>query len=199
MIEHLRIIVSRIFAVLLIALILVSSSALSQSAPLLGALLSFIGLALVSVAVIGRMWCSLYIAGYKTDRLIDQGPYSISRNPLYFFSMMGAVGIGFSTETLIIPAIILICFMAYYPLVIRSEESGLLKIHGENFQRYMTTVPRFFPAWKRLVEPEEYPVKPRTYRRHMNDVIWFLLILGFLELVKSFHQMGILPTVLTLY
>lgn len=199
MIEHLRIIVSRIFAVLLIALILVSSSALSRSAPLMGGLFSFIGLALVSVAVIGRMWCSLYIAGYKTDRLVDQGPYSISRNPLYFFSLVGAVGIGFSTETLVIPAIILICFLAYYPLVIRSEESGLLEIHGENFQKYMASVPRFFPAWKHLVEPEEYLVKPRIYRRHMNDVIWFLLILGFLELVKSLHQIEFLPTMLALY
>ena len=199
MIESLRIIVSRIFAVILIALILVSSSASSRSVPLLGKLLSFFGLALVSVAVIGRMWCSLYIAGYKTDRLIDQGPYSISRNPLYFFSLVGAVGIGFATETLVIPAIILIGFMAYYPLVIRSEESRLLEIHGENFQKYMSSAPRFFPAWKRLVEPKEYLVRPRTYRRHMNEVIWFLLILGFLELVKSLHEMGILPTILALY
>ncbi len=199
MIERLRIIVSRIFAVILIALILVSSSALSRSAPFFGKLLSFIGLALVSVAVIGRMWCSLYIAGYKTDRLIDQGPYSISRNPLYFFSLVGAVGIGLATETLFIPAIILIGFMAYYPLVIRSEETKLFEIHGENFQKYTAFVPRFFPSWKLLVEPTEYLVRPRTYRRHMREVIWFLLILGFLQLIKSLHQMEILPTVLNLY
>jgi protein-S-isoprenylcysteine O-methyltransferase Ste14 len=36
-----------------------------------------------------RLWCSLYISGYKNSQLITSGPYSLCRNPLYFFSFVG--------------------------------------------------------------------------------------------------------------
>src|SRR3979409_629170 len=52
------------------------------------------GRALIVVCILGRTWCSLYIGGRKTSRLVTAGPYSVSRNPLYVFSVIGAVGIG---------------------------------------------------------------------------------------------------------
>ena len=47
-----------------------------------------IGIALVGISSLGRMWCSLYIAGDKDESLMTQSPYSACRNPLYFFGMM---------------------------------------------------------------------------------------------------------------
>jgi protein-S-isoprenylcysteine O-methyltransferase Ste14 len=183
----------------LIALLLVSSSALKENAPILSNLFFFVGLFLVAIATLGRMWCSLYIAGYKTHTLITQGPYSMCRNPLYFFSLLGAVGIGMTTETLLIPIIVLICFSIYYPLVIKSEETYLLQLHGEPFSDYMARVPRFFPAISRLVEPKEYLVKPMVFRRHMSDAIWFVLIVGFLKVNGDLHSLNILPSFFHIY
>ncbi len=37
---------------------------------------------------------SAYIAGLKSKRVISYGPYSIMRNPLYFFSSLGFIGAG---------------------------------------------------------------------------------------------------------
>ena len=65
-IERLRIAISRIFAIALIGLILVSGSHWQVDVPLLGSILFCLGAMLVGVASLGRMWCSLYIAGYKT-------------------------------------------------------------------------------------------------------------------------------------
>src|SRR5690349_15131041 len=49
------------------------------------------GMILIFICVCGRTWCSLYIGGRKISELVAVGPYSISRNPLYVFSIIGAV------------------------------------------------------------------------------------------------------------
>ena len=85
--------------------ITVSSSAWEIKAPFFNTILFFIGIILVGIASLGRLWCSLYIAGYKTDNLVTEGPYSMCGNPLYFFSFIGALGIGFASETLLVPVI----------------------------------------------------------------------------------------------
>jgi len=88
-----------------------------------------IGVILVGIATVGRLWCLLYISGYKTETLITTGPYSACRNPLYFFSLLGGVGVGLASETLTIPLVILIGFALYYPFVIRAEEKKLHRLH----------------------------------------------------------------------
>ena len=109
MIEKLRIHLSQIFVVALILLILLSESRWETTIPLIGSGLFLMGIILAGIAALGRLWCSLYIAGYKTDTLITEGPYSMCRNPLYFFSFIGALGVGFASKTFLIPFIILFC------------------------------------------------------------------------------------------
>src|SRR5688500_5721815 len=83
------------------------------------------GLALVGVATVGRLWCSLYINSHKESALVTVGPYSITRNPLYFFSFLGFIGVGLATETVTL-AIAMTCFFAVvYPVIIRREETLL--------------------------------------------------------------------------
>ena len=48
--------------------------------------LSIIGFTLVIIGGFGRLWASLYVEGFKTKTLIKEGPYSMVRNPLYFFN-----------------------------------------------------------------------------------------------------------------
>ncbi len=52
------------------------------------------GFFLISFCIVGRTWCALYIGGLKNVDLVGMGPYSITRNPLYVFSVIGAVGVG---------------------------------------------------------------------------------------------------------
>jgi protein-S-isoprenylcysteine O-methyltransferase Ste14 len=96
-----RIAVSRIFAGAFFFLLACTDSAQEDS--IVSAILFLLGLVLVGIATVGRLWCALYIAGYKDSDLITSGPYSITRNPLYFFSFVGFAGIGLATETFTFP------------------------------------------------------------------------------------------------
>jgi hypothetical protein len=170
-----------------------------DKAPLVATTLFLLGAVLVGIASLGRLWCSLYIAGYKTDHLVTQGPYSISRNPLYLFSFVGLLGVGLSSETILVPLIILIAFIAYYPFVVRSEEAELMRLHKTQFEIYMKEVPRFFPEISLLKEPEEYVVKPVVFRKHIFDALWFIWIMGILETIEGLQEAGIFPTIFKIY
>lgn len=199
MIEKLRIHVTQIFTVLLFLILLFTSSAWETKAPLVTILLFFLGAVLVGIASMGRLWCSLYIAGYKTDKLITEGPYSMCRNPLYFFSFIGSLGLGMATETLLIPSLIVIAFAIYYPRVIKSEEAELARLHGTEFESYLNRVPSFFPKISILKEPGDYIAKPIVFRKHIFSALWFIWLMGILEFIEGFHELNILPTVFNIY
>lgn len=158
-----------------------------------------IGCTLVAIGSLGRVWCSLYISGYKNDTLITLGTYSILRNPLYFFSLIAIIGIGLITKTLLIPLAFLILFIAYYPGLIKSEEKRLLKIHGDGFREYAKNTPSFFPKFSLLKEPETYTVNPRIFKREIYRAFWFVSSIGIIGLLKSLHEAGILPVYLHIY
>lgn len=199
MIEKLRIYISQMVAVLLIVLICISRSFWEDNVHPLTTALFVLGAVLVGLASMGRLWCSVYIAGYKTDHLVTQGPYSMCRNPLYFFSLLGALGVGFASETLLIPFVILIAFVGYYPLVIKSEEAELIRLHKSEFEIYLKEVPRFFPKISLLKEPEEYIVKPIVFKRHMFSALWFIWFMGILEIIEELHDLKVLPTIFKIY
>ena len=192
-----RILGSRLFGLAIVALLFISKSHWEDG--LWGPTFFLAGAVLIGIAVTGRLWCSLYISGYKSGTLIMTGPYSMSRNPLYFFSFLGAIGIGLATETLTIPACIAVVFAMYYPLVIKSEEKKLAGIHKEAFSDYCKSTPSFFPSFKLLAEPEEYTVKPKIFRRTLLEVWWFVVLLGVIEFKEALQQANLLPTILNLY
>jgi len=190
--------VSKIFGTSLIILVLFSASAW-EGRRFISDGLFVVGAFLVGIATVGRLWCSLFISGYKNNSLITSGPYSLSRNPLYFFSLIGSVGVGLATETIIVPLIILIGFSLYYPYVIREEEKRLENIHGKSFGDYCKKTPRFFPAFSHVTEPNSYVVKPKIFRRRVLNSLWFVWILGIFELVEALHEYGVVPILIRLY
>ncbi len=84
-----RFAIGGVIVLLVIALIFVRS----QSTGSLHEYIEAFGISLIVAAIIGRMWCTLYIGGRKSAEIVQSGPYSVTRNPLYVFSSIGAVGI----------------------------------------------------------------------------------------------------------
>ncbi len=192
--EKLRLPISRLASSAAVLLLLLSTNRWETGGEGGATGLFTLGMFLVAIGSLGRMWCSLYIAGYKDRSLITQGPYSMTRNPLYFFSVFGALGVGFCTETFTFPSLLLAVMVLYYPLVVRKEERRLRELFGIDFDNYARRVPAFFPNLALFSEPDTYVVKPVVYRRHMFSALWFVWIVGLLELAEGLKEMGWIPT-----
>lgn len=190
---------TRMLAIPMFVVIAVTGSAWEDDHALVAGLLFFAGLILIACATVGRLWCSLYISGYKTGSLVSEGPYSICRNPLYFFTLVGTIGIGMTTETFAFPVLFAFAFAVYYPFVIRNEAQRLSGIHGEQFEAYRAKTPAFFPRPSLLREPEQYLTSPIIFRKSMFDVIWFIMAAGLIELLETIRELGYIPEVLTSY
>lgn len=162
-------------------------------------LFEMIGLFSVLCCSLGGIWVSMYISGYKNRELITVGPFSMMRNPLYFFSLLGAIGIGFSSESLIILLILLTTFLVYYPLVILHEERKLIDHYKNEYIDYMLKTPRFFPRLSLFHEPEKYLVDSRRYRRTFVDGFLFIFAYGALALIERLHELHVLPTLFTIF
>lgn len=196
--QRLRIPVSIIFGMVVFGGLATCQSHWREAAPLMATIILGVGLILASIGAFGRAWCAVYAAGYKNKVLITEGPYSMCRNPLYFFSLVGAIGTGLSTQTFTVPLVILGVFSVYYPLVMRSEALILRGIHGEAYDAYRARVPAFFPTAK-LVEPTSYTVRPRILRRHLRSAIWFVWAVAVILTFAEFRSTGVLPSFLHIY
>ncbi|MBT3176869.1 MAG: isoprenylcysteine carboxylmethyltransferase family protein [Desulfobacula sp.] len=197
--EKQRILISRIASIIVLFFLFTCQSYWETKNEILTSILFLIGLIFVAIASLGRMWCSLYIAGYKDEELITKGPYSICRNPLYFFSMIGVLGIGFCTETFTFPALFVLLFSGYYPFVIKSEEKRLQKLFGVQYIKYSKKVPAFFPKFSNFEEPDTYMVNPRVYRVHIFSAFWFIGIVGILEIIEGIREIGLASYLWSLY
>lgn len=195
-VQRYRIAISRLFALVFFLVVLLTDSA--QEGSLIEPFLFLSGLALVGVATVGRMWCSLYISGQKNSELVTVGPYSVTRNPLYLFSFLGFVGVGLATETVSLAIAFSVFFAALYPAIIRKEEEFLRGRFGAAFEAYAARTPRFLPRLSLYAEPPTWNVDTRLYRHTMIDVVWFVWLVAIIEFVEALHEFGVVKPWLSL-
>jgi hypothetical protein len=157
------------------------------------------GIGLASIGAAGRAWATSYISGLKRKQLVTGGPYSICRNPLYFFSMLLAVGFGFCTETLTIPLLLGSALALLYHFQINREEQQLSVLFGYEFDSYVASVPRFIPSYHQYAEPEFITIAPRLLKNGLFGIAFMLILIGALELLEGLHQAGVLPVLYQIY
>lgn len=162
--------------------------------------MEFGGFLLMLAAVGLRLWCTLYIGGRKNAELVVEGPYSVSRNPLYLGSILGAVGVGMQTGMLTFAALGgLICW-AIFAVVARREEAFLRGRFGAAYDRYCARVPRF---WPRLDLYEDGAgggtFTTRSLKKTLRDGAVFFLALPLTEVIEELHEAGRLPALLSLF
>lgn len=142
----------------------------------------------VIACILGRVYSTAFIGGRKNATLITYGPFSISRNPLYFFSFLGACGLGILSGHVILAIMAPIIFCLIYFPVIAREEAYLLEHFGEPYLSYCRTTPRFTPKLSRYHAPESVPMSPQHLRYALRDAMLWFCALPFFELVEYFHD-----------
>jgi len=155
------------------------------------------GLGLIVVAIIGRTWCSLYIGGRKKASVVDLGPYSISRNPLYVFSFIGAAGAGaqFGNVTAAIAAALITWIV--FSIVVRREEAFLSEKFGGPYLAYKARVPRFIPKLSLWRNVDTLEIRPQLVWRTFVDACVFLAALPLAEGIEMAQVHGLLPVLWT--
>jgi len=144
-----------------------------------------IGLAAIAVAIVGRAWCSLYIGGRKKAEIVDRGPYSISRNPLYVFSFIGAFGMGAQTGSVTVALLFLVAAVVIFAQTVRREEGFLSREFGEAYARYVARTPRFGPNFRLWRDEAELTVRPEFFLTTLRDGLMLLVALPLFELIDE--------------
>lgn len=185
-----------LLTLLVLGVLAVATVAQGQAAFEIHEMIEEVGLVLITVGILGRMWCTLYIGGRKGVEIVASGPYSISRNPLYVFSSIAAGGAGALTGSLTFAlAAMLLCAGALCIVILR-EERFLAAKFGPAFDRYRNTVPRFLPNFRLYRDEAEVTVKPKLVYTTLIDGLVFFAAMPLLEAIEHLQQTGMLSVLI---
>ncbi|MGD1043200.1 MAG: isoprenylcysteine carboxylmethyltransferase family protein [Sedimentisphaerales bacterium] len=190
-----RVMVSRIFAVLILLLAIFTMPPFKQG-DLADILSDTSGLFLLTICSMGRLWALLYISGKKTHEVITDGPYSIVRHPLYLFSFIGAIGIGLASDNILVLAALVIFYLSYYPLTILSEEKILTKKFGQTYIDYAKCTPRFLPKLSLYKSPDHFAVNANILLKNLALGMWFIWIFILFNVIQMLQTIGIIHVLL---
>ena len=149
-----------------------------------GYLAGIAGFICVAVACLGRIWCSLFIAGHKDEVLVTTGPYAHCRHPLYSFSIVGAIGLGFASKSPLLFAGVVVLISALVMYAASCEEQFLADAFPDEFKAYVAATPNmWWPAFRKGSLPAQLDVRPEVFWKAFLDagsffVLWVLVALA---------------------
>ncbi|OHV76273.1 isoprenylcysteine carboxylmethyltransferase family protein [Rhizobium sp. LCM 4573] len=156
------------------------------------------GLALVLVAVLGRLWSILYIGSKKNSELVTLGPYSMTRNPLYFFSITGLAGIGLMFGSLVATLGLLVVASLVFRYTARREAAFLHAKFGNSYEDYARQTPLIFPRRELYASSAEVTFSVKALVTTFRDCLPFLALYPLIELVEYLHGTGALHALILL-
>ncbi len=112
-----------------------------------------------SLLAFGGLLIRGFAAGHlrKTEIVTASGPYAHTRNPLYLGSSIMALGFVIASRSLIVAALVLAYYLAFYPFLMRREERELRALFGKQFDEYSANVPLFWPCVRsRTAQPGKF-------------------------------------------
>jgi protein-S-isoprenylcysteine O-methyltransferase Ste14 len=167
-------------------------------APVLYHAIEWMGVVLISTCIAGRTWCSLYIGGRKKRELVTAGPYSLVRNPLYVFTLIGSVGLGAQSGSLVIAAWFGLVAFVIFRGVVRSEERFLAREFPAEFRAYALRVPRFWPRFAAWQDIDELTIKPELMLRTFGQASLFLISIPAADILETLQRHGVIPVLMLL-
>lgn len=193
-IERWRINTLRVTFMLCLPLILFTRSAWMEPAWLFE-IIENVGTFAVIGGVLGRFWAILYIGGRKNTELMQDGPYSICRHPLYFFSTLAVVGLGLMLGSFILTIILGGLTFAILSLTASQEESRMAQTFPDSWAAYTARVPRILPDPRLFRTANDVTFSVSQLRRNFFDALVFLSFIPLAELMEWLKDVNALPSV----
>jgi protein-S-isoprenylcysteine O-methyltransferase Ste14 len=138
--------------------------------------------------------------GYKAEHslqgesLIQGGPYSLVRNPMYLGILLIGLGIMLMLFKWWVAGVFLAVFILRYVLLIFKEENKLLSLFPKEYPRYKRRVPRLLPSPVALLQRDarEYlPLKLSWLKKEIGTILAVLLLTLLLESWKDIKNEGL--------
>jgi len=158
--------------------------------------LQVFGLALVLLGQIFRASAR----GYKSEHsqsgrsLVQGGPYSLVRNPMYLGILLIGSGIILILFRLWLLGAFLLIFIIRYVSLVFQEEKRLLLMFAEAYKDYCKKVPRLVPSLSGLLRKdigECLPMKPFWIKKEIGTMLGVLFAILLMELWKDASYEGI--------
>jgi protein-S-isoprenylcysteine O-methyltransferase Ste14 len=147
-----------------------------------------LGYLLVAAACLGRIWASAFIAGHKDSKLITTGPYAACRHPLYACSVLGALGLGLTTRSILLCAVLVVLIASLMVYAASGEEQFLADAFPEEFKAYVAATPnRWWPRLTRAAPPERIDVRPPVFWKSFLDAGSFFLLYVLVTLATAYR------------
>lgn len=143
------------------------------------------GLMLLLVGVLGRLWSILYVGAVKNQELMRSGPYSMTRNPLYFFSTLGMAGIGLMLGAAFFAVLLGGLTFAILYVTATREAAFLRATFGEAYTAYERDVPFFWPDPRLYKSSDTVTFNSRALRNTLFDALGFLVAIPIVELIDA--------------
>ncbi|MCX7286121.1 MAG: isoprenylcysteine carboxylmethyltransferase family protein [Rhodobacterales bacterium] len=156
--------------------------------------LEILGLAAVIAAVLGRFWSILYIGGHKNNTVMQDGPYSVCRHPLYLFSTLGVVGLGLLLGSFVLALGLGGLTLLILSVTARKEEAILRGMFGSAYDDYAARVPMILPKPSLFQSPPTVTVSVPHLRENLMDALVFLTFIPLAELMQWIKEMNLFPT-----
>ncbi|MBI5198794.1 MAG: isoprenylcysteine carboxylmethyltransferase family protein [Nitrospirae bacterium] len=137
------------------------------------------------VILLGEFFRTLS-SGYleKNSSLSIDGPYSVTRNPMYSGNFLLGLGFVIIVNQPILLVLFVMLFAFIYQATIIEEEKRLQQRFGQEFSAYMSSVPRFFPKlwrWKSNGRSFNWTL----VMKHREYVTWLGIVAGILLLTAK--------------
>lgn len=142
-----------------------------------------LGILLLLAGVLGRFWSILYVGGAKNRRVMRDGPYSMTRNPLYFSSTVAATGIGLMFGAVSLGLLIGAIVGLILWITAQREAAFLSQTFGPDYDSYAACTPFFLPDPQLFRTEDSVSFNPATLRRNLFDAFVFLCFIPLVELV----------------
>ena len=146
-----------------------------------------VGFFFIITGMFFRAWASGYIN--KDRELATTGPFSLTRNPLYFGNFVLGLGIAVGANNTYAYAIFLAYYLTFFPFLMVFEHRRMKKKFGRAYEEYAKNSHSFFPKIKKVDKGEfniSFYMKNKEYRvLYFSLFVIAILILKVLNIIPA--------------
>lgn len=146
----------------------------------------FIGFFFLMVGMFFRAWSSGYID--KDRELATEGPYSLTRNPLYFGNLLIGAGIAIGSNNWVTALICAVYYLFFFTFLIAIERKRMKARFGPRYEKWAKGANLFFPKIKK-VEKFNFNIALYMKNREYRVLFYSLFVIAVL-VIKFLKRIG---------